>query len=172
MKLAKIFITPWIRYFRNSPTPYEALNIIRDNWEYYLRYETHTREAQALLARHGPGPYWISQSPFLESPLPPWALAALLGGESAHGTRRFPRFLFGHELLQTYHQILDDSYIHIQIRAVREFLSADRHTIAVVSELIRQYRATLPYVFGGIPTHLTRVQVREDNVGYSSGPGP
>lgn len=118
-----------------------------------MRYETCSREAQALLSRHGPGPYWISVNLYLESPLPDWALAALLGGEQVHGTRRFPRFLFGHELLHIRRANYQE-YIPIGLRAVLEFAAANSHTKAVVSELIRQYRATLPHVFGGFNTHI------------------
>lgn len=111
-----------------------------------MRYETRSREAQALLARHGPGPVWVSVDPYLESPLPIWALAALLGGETAHGVRRFPRFLFGHELLQI-RRAAEEEYIPLNLRAVVEFARANSYTQAVVSELIRQYRETLPHVF-------------------------
>lgn len=141
-----------------SPREYFTLNIIRDQWE--LKYEFHSLEAQQSLSRCGVGPFWVSVDPFLSNPLPEWAIAAIIGGELFYGTKRFPRYLFGHEDFQVIHEVNHPGYINIQRRGFDQFYLADIAGKSRIANLVRKFRSHLPLIF---PTE-ARISVRVQEV--------
>lgn len=129
--------------------------------EDYVRqgYEYTSERALQVLHTYG-GPFWVTVDPYLPSPLPNWAIAAIL----ARGEVRFPRLTFGHEWWQLARQASTrGGYIDIRRRARYEFNGSPRERqIAILAE-IQQLQAFLPEPL--------RVEVHHDDQGSAASRG-
>lgn len=102
-------------------------------------YEFETQKALKTIHTYG-APYWVTVTPFLNSPLPEWALAAIF----ARAPLRFPRFLFGHESWQQRRAIIDPSYRDIRVRAQLEIQQAGPEKINLIAQELERQNSFLP----------------------------
>ncbi len=111
--------------------------VYRDQIEGEFEFESQ----KALKTIHTYGaPYWITVTPFLDSPLPEWALAAIF----ARAPLRFPRFLFGHENWQQRRSAVDPSYRDIRVRAQLEIHQAGPEKINLIAQELESQNFFLP----------------------------
>lgn len=143
----KILVLLWAR-FLNAHSGEQFGFFRRLVIEDYARqnYEHSSEQALRVLNTYG-SPYWVSVDNYLESPLPDWALAALL----ARLPGRFPRYLFGHEWWHHYRQLADRGehgeplYTHISVRAQNELNRASHQRLAgIIEEVNRQQLLFVP----------------------------
>lgn len=149
LSVTKIFVHLWARFLsahRSGGGVFEYFlelvigDYARQNYEYTSDH------ALKVLYTYG-SPYWVSVDNYLDSPLPDWAIAALL----VRAPNRFPRYLFGHEHWHFYRQLADRGedgerlYTDIRRRAENELNRASHERrVAIVEEANRQQRLFAP----------------------------
>ena len=106
----KMWVSAWVGFFaRYADAGFFVCICVRD------QYETRYDPTDAATIRTYGHSYWVTADPFMEDPLPPWAIAAIVAETGP--INRFPRMTFGHELFNFIRNTRDAQYTDIRIRA-------------------------------------------------------